>query len=119
MRMLARTGPPSAPEDSAWRIEGRIALRSGELLRIRDGRGWTIAVAEGEVWITQDGDSRDIVIEARDRFRLERAGLSLVQALRHSRITLLLPLSEHRAPRVDRIRPRTTRYWGSIFASST
>ena len=119
MRMLLRTNRPSTPEDSAWRIEGRIALQPGELLRVRDGRGWTIAVIEGEVWITQDGDFRDIVIEAGGRFRLGSGGLSLVHALRHSGITLLVPVPEHRAPRVDRIRPRTRPYWGSIFASST
>jgi hypothetical protein len=119
MRMLLRTNRPSTPEDSAWRIEGRIALQPGELLRVRDGRGWTIAVIEGEVWITQDGDFRDIVIESGDQFRLGRAGLSLVHAMRRSSITLLVPLPEHRAPRVDRIPPRRTPYWGSIFASST
>src|SRR6266849_1627463 len=93
MRVLARTALPSAPKDFAWRIEGRIALDAGELLRIRDGRGWTIAVVEGEVWITQDGDYRDIVIGAGDRFRLESAGLSLVYVLRHAGITLFVPLS--------------------------
>ncbi|SRR6266581_4923673 len=119
MRVLARTALPSTPEDFAWRIEGRIALDAGELLRIRDGRGWTIAVVEGEVWITQDGDYRDIVIGAGDRFRLEGAGLSLVHALRHSGFTLFVPLSGRRAPPVERILPRRTSYWGSIFARST
>ncbi|HEY6240249.1 MAG TPA: DUF2917 domain-containing protein [Burkholderiales bacterium] len=117
--MPARGARSPALEDFAWHIEGRIALRVGELLRIGDGKGWTIAVIEGRIWITQEGDTRDIVIAAGAQYRVERAGLSLVHALCPSGIVLHLPLPGHRVPRLERVRPQTRLYCGSIFASST
>ena len=37
-------------------------LRRGAMLRIRDGEGRSIAVFGGLVWITQEGDPRDVFI---------------------------------------------------------
>jgi hypothetical protein len=85
----------------AWSIQGSITLQHRELLRIRDGRDLVIAVNQGEVWITQEGDRRDIELETGARYRLERDGISLVHALRRSELTLLLPLPDRSAPRVD------------------
>jgi len=64
-------------------------LTAGSMLRVRDGQGRAIVVFEGQVWITQDGDQRDIVVAAGESFRADHPGLMLVEALRDSKLTLL------------------------------
>lgn len=62
-------------------ITGSITLRSPRPLRLDDGDGRRIAVLAGNVWITQEGDSRDIVLRAGEEFVLERPADALVSAL--------------------------------------
>ena len=50
-------------------------------LRVRDAQGRHLSVLKGTVWITQDGDLRDIVLEAGADFVFDRPGLAVVQAL--------------------------------------
>jgi hypothetical protein len=65
------------------------SLPKGRTLRVSDGRGRVIAVFAGRVWITQDNDSRDIVVEAGESFQIDRDGLTLAMALRDSQVMLL------------------------------
>lgn len=62
-------------------IAGSIPLRSSQPLRIENGYGRRIAVLEGHVWVTQDGDPRDIVLSAGDHFLFDRPATALVSAL--------------------------------------
>ena len=68
-------------------------LPRGATLRIEDGEPHVIDVFEGQVWITQDGDLRDVILEAGESFRFEGNHLTLVQAFRDSRV-LLTDLAE-------------------------
>ena len=55
-------------------------LRSREVLNIRDGKGLTVRCMAGALWITQDGDTDDVVLRAGECFVLDRPGLALVSA---------------------------------------
>jgi Protein of unknown function (DUF2917) len=55
-------------------------LRPREVLDIRDGRGLTVRCLAGSLWITQYGDTDDVVLEAGECFVLDRPGLALVSA---------------------------------------
>jgi hypothetical protein len=55
-------------------------LRAREVLAIRDGRGLAMRCLAGALWITQDGDTDDVVLRAGECFVLDRAGLALVSA---------------------------------------
>jgi len=55
-------------ENSFWSAYGR-------------SREIEIDCREGEVWITQEGDSRDVILHAGQQFRSEGRGLLVVQAM--------------------------------------
>jgi hypothetical protein len=57
-----------------------VRLKTGELLDIHDGEGFTVECLEGAVWITQSNDPRDIVLNAGESFMLDKPGLALVCA---------------------------------------
>jgi hypothetical protein len=70
-------------------------------LRIADGRAHVVAVFEGQVWLTQDGDSRDVFLEAGESFNFEGSGVTLVQAMRDARLLVSDPAALDPARRVD------------------
>lgn len=57
-----------------------LRLSHGDLAEFPDARGTTLHVARGRVWITQERDRRDIVLDAGDTFTLERDGMTVAQA---------------------------------------
>src|SRR5512134_1196105 len=63
-----------------------IDLPRNATLRIEDGQPHVIDVFEGLVWLTQDGDPRDVILEAGESFRFDGDALTLVQAFRPSRV---------------------------------
>jgi Protein of unknown function (DUF2917) len=65
-----------------------IDLARGSSLRIDDGAGTLVYVWEGELWITQEGDTRDHFVSPGRWFRIERDGTSLLYATRSTRVTL-------------------------------
>jgi hypothetical protein len=75
-----------------------LLLDHGAMLRVDDGCGVLIRVSEGKVWITQDGDLRDVTLRAGEQWRISREGATLVQALCPSRLSLV---AERRRERRD------------------
>jgi len=55
-------------------------LRAREVLDIRNGQGLAVRCLAGSLWITQDGDTDDVVLKAGECFVLDRRGLALVSA---------------------------------------
>ena len=65
-----------------------IDLSGGSLLRLHDSVGKAIGVMEGSVWVTQDGDPRDVFVEVGESFVFDRPGLAIAQALAASKVVL-------------------------------
>ncbi|HEU0200244.1 MAG TPA: DUF2917 domain-containing protein [Burkholderiaceae bacterium] len=61
-------------------------LPKGRLLRIPDAHGKGIAVFDGFLWITQQGDSRDFFVRAGETFTFDAPGLAVVQAFDDSQL---------------------------------
>lgn len=66
-----------------------IGLPNRSVLRVHNARGKEIRVEHGCAWITQDGDVRDIVLNAGETFRMDRDGKALVMACGPAPLTLL------------------------------
>jgi hypothetical protein len=63
-------------------------LDSGGMLCIDHGRGRSIYVREGVIWLTQECDARDVFLFPGDSFRLDHPGRAIVQAIGVSTFTL-------------------------------
>jgi hypothetical protein len=66
----------------------RINVRRGDLVCIRNASGATVAVERGTAWLTQDGDRRDVVLEAGGSFRLDRGGVAVISAYAAAELTV-------------------------------
>lgn len=65
-----------------------VVLARGELLNLDGARGARIVSRCGTVWITQDGDLRDIVLQPGEAFELDRATPAIVQAFEPSTVCI-------------------------------
>jgi len=64
-------------------------LPRGQLHRVVKGRGTLLQCLGGTLWLTQQDDPRDIVLEAGDKAVIERNGTSMVSALSDASFLLL------------------------------
>jgi hypothetical protein len=55
-------------------------LVSGELVTLDGARGTTLRVTRGRLWLTQEHDTRDIILEAGDVFTIDRRGRTVIEA---------------------------------------
>lgn len=77
------------PHPMTPQILGRATvLARGALQPITDGRGSCVQCLSGTLWLTQQGEVRDIVLEAGDMAVIERNGTSIVFALSDARFVL-------------------------------
>ncbi len=73
-----------------------VELDARRFLTLEDALGTVIVCMEGELWITQHGDTRDHFVRAGEAFTIDRTGRIVVQAQRPARVTLE---EAHRPPR--------------------
>jgi hypothetical protein len=55
-------------------------LAPNELIAIDGGRGTTLRVTRGTLWLTFERDTRDVVLGVGDVFTIDRGGLTLIEA---------------------------------------
>ena len=60
---------------------GAVKLGPNQTLKVVDGVGSTVCAVEGSVWITEENQTRDIVLERGACYRLRHRGLAIVNAL--------------------------------------
>jgi hypothetical protein len=63
-------------------------IPQGRTLRIQDGKGVELEVVAGCLWITQDEDTDDKVVEAGESFHVSRNGLTLAHAAKEVRVRI-------------------------------
>jgi hypothetical protein len=75
-------------KETRMRIELKSAalkLGPNQTLKVLDGAGSTVRVVEGSVWITEENQQRDIVLEAgsgaRSCYQLRHPGTAIVNSL--------------------------------------
>jgi hypothetical protein len=67
---------------------GALQLARGQTLKILDAAGSTICAREGTVWITEENSRKDVVLEPGACFRVDRPGLTIVQAFADASVSL-------------------------------
>jgi hypothetical protein len=61
--------------------QGAVKLGPNQTLRVVDGVGSTVCAVEGSVWITEENDARDIVLERGGCYKLRQPGVAIVNSL--------------------------------------
>jgi len=61
--------------------QSAVKLGPNQTLKVTDAAGSTVCAVEGSVWITEENDARDIVLETGACYRLRHAGLAIVNSL--------------------------------------
>lgn len=61
--------------------KGAVKLGPNDTLRVLDGAGSTVCAVEGAVWITEENQPKDIVLERGGCYRLRHRGLAIVNSL--------------------------------------
>lgn len=65
-----------------------VTLKARGMHRISDGAGIVITCLTGALWITQEGDHRDVTLASGQRFALDRDGLAILYALEPASLEL-------------------------------
>lgn len=88
-----------------------LRLRHGEFLRLGAAEGRTVAVFQGQLWITQDGEGRDTFVGHGETFSSFRPGPAMLHALEPSSLLVLdaPPPVAPRAAWFERLLRRTQR----------
>lgn len=82
------------------------SLKRGQLQRVQDAQGSLVLCLSGSLWLTQQGDTRDIVLEAGDEAGIDHDGLSILSALSDASFVLSNDRAARDAPqRVRRLHP--------------
>lgn len=70
------------------RIPQPAYLMRRQTFNLHTHKGQRIECRTGQLWITQDGDSRDVILGSDESFTLDRSGRTLVSALEDASFVL-------------------------------
>lgn len=70
-------------------LNGARTLDKGKIRHLHGEAGRRVEVLSGSLWITQDGDLRDIVLASGQGFDFERSGNALLSAFADTRYLVL------------------------------
>ena len=73
------------------RTSARVWLQSGGGISFNDAAGVLLTSLRGRAWLTMEGDPRDIDLRPGVAYRIERDGLTLVNALETSLVEVQVP----------------------------
>ena len=71
--------------------QANIALEAHHALSMTDASGVEVECRTGQVWLTMDGDPRDIFLAPGDAHAIQRDGLTLISAIKPSVVHVQLP----------------------------
>ena len=71
MRIELRSGALSSP----------VSLGPNQTLKVVDGEGTTVCAVEGSVWITEENQPKDIVLQAGACYQLRQRGIAILNSL--------------------------------------
>ena len=77
-----------------------LCLKPNQVVKVLGGLGHSIVCDSGTVWVTQEGDPRDVILSAGALFRLDREGAALVQAFGPAAISIVQAKAQTRAARL-------------------
>ena len=63
-------------------------LMRRQTFNLHTRKGQRIECRTGQIWVTQDGDSRDVILGSDESFTLDRSGHTLVSALEDASFVL-------------------------------
>ena len=87
--------------------DSALLLSPAQTIELVDAAGAVATLAKGCLWITMDGDRRDIVLRSGDRWEIERNGRTLVSAQCPSTLHIAMP----RAAATSSLRTRLQSLW--------
>lgn len=90
-----------------------IGLTRGKVGCIKNGRGVRVRVESGAVWVTQEGCSDDVILEAGQTYRLATNGLALVVSLNGR---FALATLEPSIPVRPTMGARFWKFWAGLYA---
>ena len=61
--------------------KGAVKLGPNQTLKVVDAAGSTVCALEGAIWITEENDAKDIVLERGACYRLRQRGVAIVNSL--------------------------------------
>jgi hypothetical protein len=78
------------------RVHTKHKLERYGALALREGRGSVVTCISGTIWLTMEGDTRDVVLEPGASFVVDRRGLTILAAHEASVVDVCVT---NRAPR--------------------
>ena len=101
-------GAPAMERDGDL-VHGGLLLPRGSTLRVEDGREMLVCVRSGCVWMTQERELRDTILESGEQFRISRDRCTLITALERSVIALRSPYGKPLPRRIELAHPGAAR----------